>query len=416
MLLDKCEVSQVNVKGKRVLVRVDYNVPMQNGKVMNNYRIVATIPTLNYLLENGAKSLVILSHLGNPRGQKDRELSLQVLVPEIEKCLGRPIIFLPEGVGHKAEKMCANPIPGSVFLLENLKFHSEEETRSLTENGKEFQAQKEDVLKYCAAFSKLGDIYVNDAFGAVHRSHSSLVGCTLPIRAAGLLLKKELSFLEKALENPNRPFLVILGGSKVSDKIQVIDNLLDKVDALIVAGGMAFTFLKVINKMEIGKSLFDEKGSAIVNGLVAKAKQNNVKLLLPVDFITAPSICQNTDTGTATVCSGIPPDSMGLDIGAESVKMFSKEIRKSRTITWNGPPGVFEFEKFSHGSQQILQFVVEATMGGALTIIGGGDTATCCMKYKCENKVSYVSTGGGASLAVLKGHVLPSVAALTDKM
>lgn len=416
MLLDKLKVSEVNVKGKRVLLRVDYNVPIQDGEITNNYRIVATIPTFNYLFKKGAKSIVILTHLGKPFGRKNRKLSLQILVPEIEKCLGRVVIFLPEGVGQKTEKACANPTPGSVFLLENLKFHIEEEGQGVNDRGVKIQAEKDDILKYCAAISSLGDVYVNDAFGAAHRSHSTLVGCTLPVRAAGLLLIKELSFLEKAMENPNRPFLVILGGSKVSDKIQVIDSLLDKVDSLIIAGGMAFTFLKIINKMEIGKSLFDEKGAEIVKDLVAKAKQKNVKLFLPVDFITAQKINQNTDTGTATVSSGIPPDYMGLDIGPESVKIFSKEIRQSRTITWNGPPGVFEFERFSHGSQKLLQSVVEATQDGALTIIGGGDTSTCCMKFRCENQVSYVSTGGGASLAVLKGHVLPSVAALTDKM
>jgi len=275
------------------------------------------------------------------------------------------------------------------------------------------KAKEDDVKKFRESLTKLGDVYVNDAFGTAHRAHSSMVGVTLDKRASGFLLKKELAYFAKALDNPVRPFLAILGGAKVSDKIMLIENLLDKVDEMIIGGGMAFTFLKVIDNMKIGKSLFDEPGSQIVPKVMEKAKAKNVKIHLPTDFVTGDDFKETANVGSATVAQGIPDGWMGLDVGPDSTKQFQEVIKRAKTIVWNGPPGVFEMEKFAAGTKGVMEAVVEATQHGATSIIGGGDTATCCAKYKTEDKVSHVSTGGGASLELLEGKVLPGVNALS---
>jgi phosphoglycerate kinase len=260
----------------------------------------------------------------------------------------------------------------------------------------------------------LADVYVNDAFGTAHRAHSSMMGDGFDKRAAGFLLTKELKYFSKALETPERPFLAILGGAKVADKIQLIGNMLDKVDSMIIAGGMAYTFLKVTSGMKIGKSLFDESGAKIVPELMSKAKEKKVEIHLPVDFVTADDFKPDAKVGFADVESGIPDDAMGLDIGQKSVKKFVDVIKKSNLIVWNGPAGVFEFDNFAKGTRDLMDAVVERTKSGGITIIGGGDTATCCAKWDTEDKVSHVSTGGGASLELLEGKVLPGVAALSD--
>lgn len=261
---------------------------------------------------------------------------------------------------------------------------------------------------------QLGDVYINDAFGTAHRAHSSMVGVQLPVRAAGLLMDKELSYFAKALENPERPFLAILGGAKVQDKIQLIMNLLDKVDEVIIGGGMAFTFKKVLNDMAIGNSLYDPEGAKIVPDIVKKAGEKGVKLLLPVDFKTADAFKDDAKSGMATEQDGVPEGYMGLDIGPKSMENFKEAILGAKTILWNGPPGVFEFDNFAQGSKAVLDAVVEATKKGATTIVGGGDTATVCKKYKAEKQISHVSTGGGASLELLEGKALPGVVYLSD--
>jgi phosphoglycerate kinase len=270
------------------------------------------------------------------------------------------------------------------------------------------------VEEFRASLSKLGDVYVNDAFGTAHRAHSSMVGCQLPQKASGFLLKKELQYFAKALDNPDRPFLAILGGAKVKDKIQLINNMLDQVNEMIIGGGMAYTFLKVLENMEIGNSLYDEDGAKIVKDLVAKAKKNNVQIHLPVDFVTADKFAEDAAVGKATKKEGVPAGWMGLDCGPESASIFAEAVGRAKTIVWNGPAGVFEFENFAHGTKGLMDAVVFATQKGATTIIGGGDTATCCAKWKTEDKVSHVSTGGGASLELLEGKTLPGVAALSN--
>lgn len=409
MSLNKLTIDKVDLKDKRVLMRVDFNVPIKEGHITNLQRIVESLPTVNYALEHGAKSVVLMSHLGRPDGQKNIKYSLLPVSEALKKLLKRDVTFLPDCVGPEVEAACANPAPGSVILLENLRFHVEEEGKGVGPNKETIKASKEDVAKFRASLTKLGDVYVNDAFGTAHRAHSSMAGIDLPQKAAGFLLKKELEYFSKALEHPERPFLAILGGAKVADKIQLIKNLLDKVDEMIIGGGMAFTFLKVLHGMKIGNSLFDEAGSKIVNELMEKAKEKNVKIHLPVDFVTGDKFDEKAKVGTTTLEHGIDDGLMGLDIGPKSAEEFKAAIKRAKLIVWNGPPGVFEFESFSHGTKALMDAVVDATAHGATSIIGGGDTATCCAKWQTESKVSHLSTGGGASLELLEGKVLPGV-------
>ncbi|XP_018421138.1 PREDICTED: phosphoglycerate kinase 1 [Nanorana parkeri] len=356
-----------------------------------------------------------MSHLGRPDGvPMPDKYSLEPVAVELKALLKRDVVFLKDCVGPDVEAACANPATGTILLLENLRFHVEEEGKGKDSAGNKIKADGAKVDSFRASLSKLGDIYVNDAFGTAHRAHSSMVGVKLPQRAAGFLMKKELDYFAKALENPERPFLAILGGAKVKDKIQLINNMLDQVNEMIIGGGMAFTFLKVLNNMEIGTSLFDEEGAKIVKDLMAKAEKNKVKITLPVDFTTADKFDEGAKTGQATVASGIPEGWMGLDCGPESTKLFVEAVGRAKQIVWNGPVGVFEWEKFAKGTKAVMDKVVEVTSKGCITIIGGGDTATCCAKWDTEDKVSHVSTGGGASLELLEGKVLPGVEALSN--
>ncbi|XP_072170878.1 phosphoglycerate kinase-like [Diadema setosum] len=414
MALNKLGIAETELSGKRVLMRVDFNVPLKDGSITNNQRITAALPSIQHILNKGAKSLVLMSHLGRPDGRQQSKFSLKPVAEELKKLLNRDVNFLSDCVGPEVEAVCADPAPGSLILLENLRFHPEEEGSSKDESGKKVKASPEAVAAFRASLTKLGDIYVNDAFGTAHRAHSSMVGVELPQRAAGFLLKKELDYFAKALDNPDRPFLAILGGAKVKDKIQLIENMLDKVDEMVIGGGMAYTFLKVLQGMKIGNSLFDEEGSHIVGKLMEKAEKNGVKVHLPVDFVTADKFDENAQVGEATVSSGIPDGWMGLDCGPKSVESFKGAIERAKVIVWNGPVGVFEFAKFEVGTKKVMDYVVAATKAGRVTIIGGGDTATCAAKYGTEALVSHVSTGGGASLELLEGKVLPGVAALTD--
>ncbi|XP_014287904.1 phosphoglycerate kinase isoform X2 [Halyomorpha halys] len=414
MALNKLAIDALTLGNKRVLMRVDFNVPLKEGKITNNQRIVAALDSVKYALEQKAKSVVLMSHLGRPNGKKVDKYSLKPVAEELKKLLNREITFLPDCVGSEVEQACASPSDGSVILLENLRFHIEEEGKGEDDSGKKIKADPEKVKSFRASLKKLGDVYVNDAFGTAHRAHSSMMGEGFDQRAAGFLLKKELQYFSKALGNPERPFLAILGGAKVADKILLIENLLDKVDEMIIGGGMAFTFLKVLNDMKIGNSLFDEKGSEIVCKLMEKAKDKGVKIHLPEDFVTGNRFGEDAEVGEATVESGIPDGWLGLDIGPKTFSNFAGVIGTSKLVIWNGPPGVFEFDNFSCGSKAMLESVVKATEAGAVTIIGGGDTATVVAKYKAEDKVSHVSTGGGASLELLEGKTLPGVAALSD--
>ncbi|KAL2315584.1 Phosphoglycerate kinase [Schizosaccharomyces pombe] len=412
-LSTKLAITDVDLKGKNVLIRVDFNVPLDGDRITNNARIVGALPTIKYALEQQPKAVILMSHLGRPNGARVAKYSLKPVAAELSKLLGKPVKFLDDCVGPEVEKTCKEAKGGEVILLENLRFHIEEEG-SAKVDGKKVKADASAVEAFRKSLTSLGDIFVNDAFGTAHRAHSSMVGVDLP-RVSGFLMKKELDYFSKALENPARPFLAILGGAKVADKIQLIDNLLDKVNRLIICGGMAFTFLKVLNGMKIGDSLFDEAGSKNVESMMAKAKKNNVEVFLPVDFVTADKFDKDAKVGSATAEEGIPDGWMGLDCGPKSSAKFAEVITTSKTIVWNGPAGVFEFDNFAKGTKSMLDACVKTCEAGNVVIVGGGDTATVAKKYGKEDALSHVSTGGGASLELLEGKALPGVVALSSK-
>jgi phosphoglycerate kinase len=399
--------------GKRALIRVDFNVPQDKatGAITNNQRIVAALPTIEHVLGHGG-SVVLMSHLGRPNGQKVDKYTLQPVAVELEKLLGKPVKFVPDCSGPAAEEACAKLHPGDVVLLENLRFHLEEEGKAKNEDGSSVKADPAQVAAFRASLSKLGDVYVNDAFGTAHRAHSSMVGIDLPQKAAGFLMEKELNAFAAVLEHPQRPLLAILGGAKIADKIPLITNLIEKADAIIIGGGMTYTFKKVIDGMEIGDSLFDPEGAKIVADLAAKAEARKVKLIFPVDFVCGDAFSPDAKIQMADDASGIPAGWEGLDAGPKSIALYREAILGAKTIIWNGPPGVFEFEKFSGASKAMAEAVAEVTAQGATTVVGGGDTATAAKKFGVADKVSHCSTGGGASLEFLEGKVLPGVAAL----
>lgn len=414
-LTSKLAITDLDLKGKRVLMRVDFNVPLDGEKVTNDQRILGALPTIKHALEQKPRVVVLMSHLGRPEGQAVPKFSLKPVAGELERLLGQPVEFVSDCVGPNVEQAVANAKEGSVILLENLRFHIEEEGKGKDANGEKVKADKDAVAQFRAQLTKLGDVYINDAFGTAHRAHSSVVGVELPQRGSGFLMKKELDFFSKALENPERPFLAILGGAKISDKIQLIDNMLDKVNMLIIGGGMSFTFKKALEGVSIGNSLFDEEGSKQVHALMDKAKKNNVEIVFPVDYVTADKFDKNAQVGHADDQSGIPDGWMGLDVGEKSRQRFAETIKKAKTILWNGPPGVFEFDNFAGGSKAVLDACVEAEKNGSTVIVGGGDTATVVAKYHAEEHISHVSTGGGASLELLEGKELPGIAALSNK-
>ena len=412
----KKTIKDLNLAGKRVFIRVDFNVPQdkQTGEITNAQRITAALPTIQYALDQGA-SVVLASHLGRPNGQKIPKFTLKPVAAKLQELLGRPVKFLDDCIGSEVESTCASLTPGEVILLENVRFHIEEEGKAKDSDGNSVKADPAKVAAFRASLTKLGDVYVNDAFGTSHRAHSSVTGVDLPDKVAGFLVEKELAAFAAVLENPKRPLLAILGGAKIADKIPLIRSLLDKADDIIIGGGMAYTFRKIINGMEIGNSLFDPAGAEIVNELMNLAKEKGVAIHLPVDFITGDDFSPTANTGTATIEEGIPEGWEGLDIGPKSRALFSDVIAKSKTIIWNGPTGVFEFDKFAEGTKSMANAVVAATAAGAITVVGGGDTATAAKKFGIIDKVTHASTGGGASLELLEGKILPGVASLDEK-
>lgn len=416
----KLSIDQVALAGKRVLMRVDFNVPQdkKTGAITNTQRIAAALPTIQYALDQGA-AVVLMSHLGRPDGEKKAKYSLKPVAEKLQELIKKPVKFLPDCIGAEVEAACAAIKPGEIILLENLRFYIEEEGKvtKKKEDGSEekIKADPAKVAAFRASLSKLGDIYVNDAFGTAHRAHSSMVGVDLPVKAAGFLMKKELDAFAAVLDNPKRPLLAILGGAKVADKIQLINNLLDKADEIIIGGGMAYTFLKVRDGISIGDSIYDPEGAKIVPDLFKKAAEKGKKIHLPTDWVTADKFDANANTGTATAKTGIPAGWQGLDVGPETTKAFCAVIACAKTIVWNGPAGVFEFAKFEAGTKAMAAAVAAATKAGAITVVGGGDTATAAAKYGVEAQVTHCSTGGGASLELLEGKALPGILALSEK-
>jgi phosphoglycerate kinase len=397
--MKKLSIDNLDLKDKRVLVRVDFNVPLdENMKVTDDIRIVSSLPTIQKIISDGGKA-ILMSHLGRPKGKANPKYSLKSAAEKLGEHLGKKVELPPDCIGSEVKKIVDDMKPGDVLLLENLRFHEEEE-----KNAPEFAKQ----------LSELGDVYINDAFGSAHRAHASTEGVTKYINqcAAGYLMQKELEYLGSAVSSPKKPYCAILGGAKISGKIDVINNLLDKVDTMLIGGGMAFIFFKADGK-EIGKSLLEEEKLPLAKELLDKVKNMKVKFILPVDVVAAKEF--NNDSPSEIVdVNNLTSDKMGLDIGPETVKLFKEEIIKSKTIVWNGPMGVFEMPNFAKGTFEIAKALAEATENGAVTVIGGGDSAAAVAKAGLEDKVSHVSTGGGASLEFLEGKTLPGVAALTD--
>ncbi|MGB8658262.1 MAG: phosphoglycerate kinase [Candidatus Zixiibacteriota bacterium] len=397
--MEKLTIDDLKLKDKKVLVRVDFNVPLdKKGEVTDDRRIVESLPTIKKILQDGGKA-ILMSHLGRPKG-KTPELSLAPVAKRLEKLLGQPVKFVDDCIGPEVEKAVSELKLGECLLLENLRFYPEEE-----KNDPEF-ARK---------LAGLGDVYVNDAFGTAHRAHASTEGVTKYFKqcAAGYLMQKELKYLGMALTNPKRPFVAILGGAKISGKIDVITNLMDKVDALLIGGGMAFTFYKSMGK-EIGKSLLESDKIDLAKDILKKVSQKNVNFMLPDDFVVAPEAKEDASFHVVGK-DAIPADMQGLDIGPMTLAKFSQELDKAKTVVWNGPMGVFEVRKFAVGTIKIAEELAKITQKGAITIVGGGDSAAAVAQAGLEGKLSHISTGGGASLEFLEGKTLPGVAALTNK-
>lgn len=394
----KKTVRDLDVKGKKIIVRCDFNVPLNEaGEITDDMRITGALPTVRYLIENGAK-IILMSHLGRPDGEANMKYSLKPVAERISQLLAKDVIFIScaQVVNDEVKSAVDNLQEGELLLLENVRFRKEE-----TKNNPIFSKELAD----------LADIFVNDAFGTAHRAHSSTAGVAAYIPAvSGFLIEKEITFLGNAIEHPERPFVAIMGGSKVGDKILVIENLLEKVDSLIIGGGMAYTFFKAMG-FEIGKSILDAENIHLAASLIEKAKEKGVKLLLPVDTMCAKEF--SNDIATAVFdADKIPSDYMGLDIGPKSIAIFKEELATAKTIIWNGPVGVFEMSNFETGTLEIAKALAESK---GVTIIGGGDSAAAVAQFNLEDKMTHISTGGGASLEFLEGKALPGVAVLQDK-
>jgi phosphoglycerate kinase len=393
--LNKKSVRDVDVAGKRVFVRVDFNVPLENGQITDDTRIRETLPTIRYLIEKGAR-VILASHLGRPKGKVVEEMRLTPVAARLSELLGKPVAKADEAIGQAVEAKIAELGNGDVLLLENVRFYPGEE------------ANDPELAK---AFAALADLYVNDAFGAAHRAHASTEGIAHYLPAvSGLLMEKELSVLGKALHNPDRPFTAIIGGAKVKDKIDVINNLLGIADNVIIGGGLSYTFLKA-QGYEIGKSLVDNEKLDLANGFIRKAKEKGVNFMLPVDVVVADAFSADANTKVVPI-DGIPRDWEAIDIGPKTRELYAETIAKSKLVVWNGPMGVFEIEPFSHGTRAVAEACAKTS---AYTIIGGGDSAAAVEKFQLADKMDHISTGGGASLEFMEGKALPGVVALNDK-
>ncbi|KOS71681.1 phosphoglycerate kinase [Lysinibacillus contaminans] len=394
-MLNKKTMKDIDVKGKRVFVRVDFNVPMEDGSITDETRIRAAIPTIKYLVEQGAK-VILASHLGRPKGEVKEDMRLTAVGVRLAELIGKPVTKLDESIGEAVEAAVAKMQDGDIVLLENVRFHAGEEKNDPT---------------LAEQFARLADVYVNDAFGAAHRAHSSTEGIAKHIPAvAGFLMEKELDVLGKALSDPERPFTAIIGGAKVKDKIGVIESLLEKVDHLIIGGGLSYTFLKA-QGYDIGQSLLEEDKIELAKSFIQKAKEKGVQLHLPIDAVVANEFSKDAETQVVDA-EAIPADWMGLDIGPKTAAKYGEVIKNSKLIIWNGPMGVFEMDKFANGTKTVAD-AMAATAG--YTVIGGGDSAAAVEKFGVADKMDHISTGGGASLELMEGKELPGILALNDK-
>jgi phosphoglycerate kinase len=398
--MDKLTIKDLDLRGKRVFMRVDFNVPLKDGAVTDDTRIRETLPTLKLAIEKGGR-LVLASHLGRPKGGPDTKYSVQPAAKKLEELLGRPVAFALDCVGPGVESQSKALVDGEVLVLENVRFHPEEEKNN--------EAFAKELAALCDG------LFVCDAFGSAHRAHASVVGITKFVQqsAAGLLMEKELAYLGKAVSNPLRPFVAILGGAKVSDKIEVVENLMKIADAMLIGGGMAYTFLKA-QGLPIGKSLVENDKIDLARKILADAKAGNFKFLLPTDHVTAPEFKADAPATKGDV-TATPADQMGLDIGPKTIAAYAAEIAKAKTIVWNGPMGVFEMTSFAKGTLEVAKAVAAATVSGTTSIVGGGDSVAAVHQSGVADKISHISTGGGASLEFLGGRKLPGVEALTNR-
>lgn len=386
-------IKDANFSGKRVLVRVDYNVPLKNGTVSDDTRIRASLPTLKAILDQSGSKLVLMSHLGRPKGERKPDLSLEPVASKLSELLGRPVQMATDCVGGDVEAAVNALDGGDVLLLENVRFHAGEE-----KNDPEF----------AKALASLGDVYVNDAFGSAHRAHASTEGVTKHLPSyAGLLIEKEVAFFGMILENPDHPLVAVIGGAKVSTKIAVLESLIPQCDTMIIGGGMTYTFLKALGH-EIGKSLLEEDYIDTAKQLMTKAKEQNVNIVLPTDHVVASEFSEDAEPEVVDAVD-IPEGKIGMDIGPKTIELVAQEIKKAKTIVWNGPMGVFEFDNFAQGTLKIAQYIANSS---GTTVVGGGDSVAAANKFGVADKMSHVSTGGGASLEFLEGKTLPGIAAL----
>ncbi|OGR99158.1 MAG: phosphoglycerate kinase [Elusimicrobia bacterium RBG_16_66_12] len=390
-------LQDLTLRGKRVLVRVDYNVPIKGFRISDNARIRETLKTLEYLIEQDAR-IVLISHLGRPKGKPEPRYTLRSVADELERLLKAPVAFAPDCVGPEADKAVAALKPGGVLLLENLRFHAEEEANEPA---------------FAKALAKHGEVFIQDAFGALHRAHASTSGVTKHLPGAiGLLVQRELEFLDRAMGNPARPFTAIIGGAKVSDKLAVLDKLLERVDVLLIGGGMAYTFLAA-QGISVGKSLLEKDQIEAAKAIIEKGYNKKVEILLPADHLAVRVVAPDAAV-TVTQAMSIPADLIGVDIGPHTVEFFVEHVSKSKTVFWNGPMGIFEMDAFARGSLAVAAAMAEATKTGAVTIVGGGDSLSVIAKAGLVGQMSHCSTGGGASLELLEGKVLPGLAALAS--
>jgi phosphoglycerate kinase len=410
----KKTVADINVKDKKVLIRADFNVPLNpEGQITDDARIAKAKPTIEHILNNGG-SVILMSHLGRPKGEKKPEFSLAPVARRLSELLGRDVVFVEDCIGEEVSSKAAALKPGDVMLLENLRFHKEEIIKD--KDAKEDPALREAKDNFAKQIAALADVYVCDAFGTAHRDNASML--TVPQvmegkpRVAGFLIEKEIEFLGKTINEGEKPFVAILGGAKVSDKLKVIDNLMSKVDTIIIGGGMAYTFNKALGK-KIGDSLCEDDFVEKAGELLERSKDGGCEILLPVDSVAGDKFAQ--DCQTMITPNGIPDGWLGLDIGPESAKLFAEKIKTAKTVVWNGPMGVFEWEKFANGTTVVANALVEATSNGARTVIGGGDSASAIKTLGLEDKVSHVSTGGGASLEMMEGKTFACLELLDEK-
>ncbi len=397
--MNKKTIDDVSLKGKRVLVRVDFNVPIEQGSITDDTRMVESLPTIRKILGDGGRA-ILMSHLGRPKGKRNMEFTLKPVADHLAKLLGRSVGFAPDCVGPETAALVDGMKDGECLLLENLRFHAEEEANDPA---------------FAKSLASLGDVFVNDAFGSAHRAHASTEGVThyLTPSVAGYLMRKEIDFLGIAVGSPAKPYVAVIGGAKISGKIDVIENLMGKVDALLIGGGMMFTFYRA-RGLEVGSSLVEADKVDLARRILDQAKARNLNLVLPVDCVVAEK-CENASPKKTVAVTAIPSGWMGLDIGPETIKLFIKTLSSAKTVVWNGPMGVFELDSFSSGTKAVATELVEITKHKATTIVGGGDSAAALSKFGMEKGVTHVSTGGGASLEFLEGKILPGVAALTDR-